>query len=672
MNTPYPHLFAPIKIGPVTLPHRAIMSAHGMGLGAGGPGVSERYHEYLLERARGGAAMIGMESAPIHASTFSRSLVIRLDQDECVPSLRRLADAVHAAGSKLAITLWHGGHKDGALRGPWSVAPSPIPNMAGEVPRALTIAEIREIVAAYGTAAARCRAAGLDCLEVQTATDYLLGSFLSPALNHRRDAYGGSAENRARIVCEVLETVREAAGPDIAVGVRCSSSHDIPGATADYTLDESVAAMQLLDRRGLVDYVSVMAGSGWAEGASIPAMHRPRVMLATEAAAFKRALKVPVFIAGRIRTASEADQLIASGTADVVAMARTWIAEPEWAQKLRSGREAEIRPCLSCNQGCVGAVFRGMPGSCILNPRAGRELEWERSIRKAPASEPNVTVVGGGPAGLEFARLAAEAGYSVTLHEADSALGGQWRLAAMAPQREELALSLRWWQSELARLQVRIHLNSSIDPAQPSQTGRTVWAIGAAPAQTAVWRLRPYLFDGIPGAAQATHGRELLAGGPVAAGAVALIDEEGGWSALSQLEFLLQQPQVTRVELITTEAAFAHTTLSITFETSRLAGLHERVQSGRLIIHAKSSVQSIDNKGFIELSSGETLGPYAQLILATGTAARTWPEDGIAIGDCVAPRGVWSATSDAARLIADWTRRGEEATAVPAARTRSG
>ncbi len=657
----WPQLLSPVRIGPMELAHRAIMSAHGMGLGSGGPGVSPRYHAYLVERAHGGAALIGTESAPVHHSTFSRSLVIRLDDDACIDSLARLAADVHEAGSKLSITLWHGGHKDGSLRGPYSVAPSPIPNMSGDVPKELSLREIREIVAAYGAAAARCRHAGLDCLEVQTATDYLLGSFLSPALNHRRDAYGGSLENRTRIVREVLEAVREAAGPAIAVGVRCSARHDIPGATLDYTLDESVAAMARIAADGLVDYVSVMAGSGWAEGVSIPALHHPRACLRRESRAFRAALPVPVFVAGRIRTPDEAEALLAAGDADVIAMARSWIAEPQWAAKVKAGRPQTLRPCLSCNQGCVGSVFRGMPGTCVLNPRAGRELDWpaldsgagspRSSVPVRHRTRFRVAVIGGGPAGLESARLAAEAGYSVTLHEADDALGGQWRLAAATPGREELGLALDWWQRELERLGVRVELGSRVDPATPPPADHVVWSVGAAPAQTAVWRLRPFLFDGLPGAAHAVHGRDVMARRVNVEGVVAVIDEEAGWPTLSLVYWLAAQPAVQRIVVYTHEAALGAATAAVTFETGALAKLAQWSEHGRLTIRTKCLVQRIVSKKELILESGEMESEFDALILQTGTAARAWPEGALAAGDCIAPRGLWSATSDARRVL---------------------
>ena len=653
----YPALFSTVRIGPMQLKHRAVMSAHGMGLGERGPGVSDRYRAYLIERARGGAAMVGIESSPVHSSSFSRGLVIRLDDDGCIPSLAQVAHDVHDAGGKVAITLWHGGHKDGALRGPYSVAPSPIPNMQGEIPKALTRREIADVVAAYGKAAARCRAAGLDCLEVQTATDYLLGSFLSPALNHRSDEYGGTREKRLRIVVEILTAVRAAAGDRIAVGVRCSTRHAIPGADVDYTLEESIAAMQALDQRGLVDYVSVMAGSAWSEGASIPSMHFPRVCIAADAAQFKNALRVPVIIAGRIRTAAEAEKVLTRGEADVIAMARTWIAEPHWANKIHSGHEGEVRPCMSCNQGCAGAVFRGLPGTCVLNPRAGRELEWpelrapRRDSDLATSAAPRtLAVIGGGPAGMETARLAAQAGWSTALFEQSAELGGQWAMAARAPNRSELGAAISWWQRELQRLGVAVHLNTRVDATAVPRADKVVWAVGGIAAQSSVWRLRPFLRNGIPGSEMAVHGRDVMRGTQRAAGNVAVIDEEGGWASVSLIEHLLASSAVTGVTVYTPDANWASTTLATTFENATLRALYSNA-GVRLNVVTSKIVQLIDNNTFLYLSNTERVGPFETIVLATGSLPAPYAEDALAVGDCVAPRGIWSATSDAQRCV---------------------
>ena len=642
----FPNLLAPIQLGPITLRHRAVMSGHGMALGDGQIGVSDRFHAYLLARAKGGAAMVGSESAPVHASTVSRSLGIRLYSDAVIPSLRRTAEAVEAAGSKLAITLWHGGHKDSFVRGTYALAPSPVPNMAGEVPKQITEREIKELIVAYGEAAARCREAGLHAIELQTSTDYLLGSFLSPVLNRRTDDYGGSFANRVRIVVQILESVRERVGNAIAVGVRTSARHAIPGSPIDYGLDESIASMTVLCDAGLVDYVSVMSGSAWspAHASSIPHMAQPRVQLLDEGKAFKQALDVPVIIAGRIRSPEEAEQAIAGGHADLIAMARTWIADPDWGAKVEAGEAARIRPCMSCNQACVGFVFRGLPGSCVLNPVAGRE--YELGPEGYSANPRRVAVIGGGPAGMEAGRVLALRGHTVTLYERQAQLGGQWRLAVAAPHREEMQASLVWWQTELARLNVSVVLNQTVTTATPIDADSVVWAVGARPGHTALWRLRPFLFDGIVGTEQLASGREVLSGEATATGDVLVIDEEGGWPAVSLVESLAADRDVTSVTVTTPERVLGESALALTWE---LATVRARLRDTGVEVIPESQVTRVVDQ-CAELSSGGRIGPFATIILSTGTVANDIPDDGLAIGDCVAPRGIWAATSDAARL----------------------
>lgn len=615
-----------------------------MGLGYGHLGVSPEYHAYLVTRARGGAALVGIESSPVHPSTVSRSLTIKLYDDGVIPSLGKLADAVHETDAKLAITLWHGGHKDPAKRTRYTVAPSAVPNMTGEVPKVLTAAEIKEIVMSYGGAAERCRRAGLDVLVVQTSTDYLLGSFLNPALNHRKDAYGGSFENRLRIVAEVLESVREHA-PDLAVGVRTSESHGIPGAPEDYDLENSVATMRALAERGLVDFVDVMTGSAWAEGSSIPGMTTPRIQLADEGLRFKAELPVPVILGGMIRDADDAERVIAEGRGDAVSMARTWICEPEWANKIEAQDESRIRPCNSCNQGCVGMVFRGIPGTCTLNPAAGRELDLPEL--PAAARRRSIAVVGGGPAGMEAARVLAERGHRVALYEAQAKLGGDYRLAAEAPHRAPMLAALDWWTQELARSGVAVHLNRAVaeDDLEELGADAVVWAVGGRPGATMVWRLRPFLEDGIPGTAELPHGRDVLAGRSTVAGNVLVIDEEGGWPTISLLETLAARDDVARLTVATVEPAVGARDLAATWEAPIVAS---RLQAAGVRVLPATAVDRVeDGTAFSRL---ESIGHFDAIVLSTGVEARPVPQDAFAVGDCVAPRGVWAATTDAARL----------------------
>lgn len=641
----YPNLLSPIKLGPLTLRHRAVVAGHSMVMGESDGSVGERLCAYVVARARGGAAFIGMESAPVHPGSVHYAQQLRLYDDAVLPGLTRTAEAVHAAGSLLSIILWHGGHNVTHYGGQPGVAPSPVPSYTiGETPKVLSVGEIQEIVAAYGSAARRCREAGLDAVEVQTALDYLLGSFLSPTLNRRTDAYGGSPENRVRIVAEILETVREATGGKLAVGIRTSTAHLIPGDPHGYGIEDSLAAMRHLVERGLVDWVSVMTGTRWSHDRGIAPMSTPRSFLAEQSAHYKSELDVPIVVAGRIRTAEEAESILAKEQADLIGMARPWIADPDWMNKVERGEEARIRPCMSCNQGCLGFARRGLPGTCVINPVAGREFEFG-DLERVPKPR-RVIVIGGGPAGLEAARVAALRGHRVRLYEAEDRLGGAMRLAGEAPHRAEILPAISWWQSELERLGVEVSLGERISDTDELDADDVVWAIGARPGATAVWRLRPYLVDGIPGTRDLPHGRDILAGARSVSGDVLVIDEEGGWMSISLVEGLAARPDVRSVTIVTSWRPLGGPEIVVTLEALDLLVRLEKVN---VTVRLETLVNSVEG-GAVTLAGGEIIGPFDGIVLSTGASAPKLPEGALAVGDCVAPRGFWGATHDAAIL----------------------
>jgi NADPH-dependent 2,4-dienoyl-CoA reductase/sulfur reductase-like enzyme len=402
--------------------------------------------------------------------------------------------------------------------------------------------------------------------------------------------------------------------------------------------------MKMLADKGLTDWVSIINGSHWSFPELIAPMARPRAEHADLARDFTMALNVPVVVSGRIRTPAEAEHILASGAADIVGMARTLIAEPNWPIKVAAGDEARIRPCLSCNQGCLAFAIQHLAGTCIVNPAAGRESELG-DIEPA-ADKKTIAVIGGGPAGLEAARVAALRGHQVTLYEAEGHLGGALRLAAGSPHRGEMAAALVWWISELAALGVTINIATSVDPAKPPVADVVVWAIGAAPAITRVWQRRPHLRDGIPGTQGLPMGRDVMTGAAGASGTVLVIDEEGGWPTVSLVDHLAEDPAVGAITVVTPGADICGPALDHTLER---ADVLRRFENTTVRVLPNTLVAAVEN-GSVDLLDGARLGPYDAIILATGTASRAYPDDALAAGDCIAPRGIWAATNDAHRL----------------------
>lgn len=465
MASPYPHVLAPLTVGPLTLRNRVVMGAHFTMFSEpaevfGEPGFhGRRVGRYLTERAAGGVGAVIVGQTAVHPSTAYQMPNNANGWDEAsIPHYQALTEQVHAHGAHAFIQLTHNG---GVTRGHWSKLPiwsaGGVANQE-EASIPLDAAMIAELIDYWARCARNAARGGFDGIEIQAAHGYLLHEFLSPRSNPRTDAYGGSRENRMRFGAEVLSAVRAAvADRPIAVGLRLVGDEEI--GRGGLSVDECAAIAAGYEAMGLVDFINVSVGvSGLG---MVRTNYASRSFGSYAAAAVKRATAngTPVFTVHRILLPEEADALIADGTADGVTLVRALIADPDWVRKAAAGRADTIRRCTGSNQSCYGNLLRNMPISCVQNPAVGREDTLGLGTFPPLARRKRVVVVGGGPAGLEAAWVAAARGHDVILLERGAQLGGKIRLAQQLPGREELADFADWRAAECARHGVIVQLN---------------------------------------------------------------------------------------------------------------------------------------------------------------------------------------------------------------------
>lgn len=484
MNSVLPHLAEPLDIGPITIRNRIVSSGHDTVMAVNGS-VGDQLLAYHEARADGGVGLIVVQVAGVHESAKYTSAVLMADDDTCIPGFRRLADEVHARGASIFQQLFHDGRElmeseDGTM--PVALAPSAVPNERFHVmPRAMPIELVREMVECYGAAADRMRRAGFDGVEIVASHGYLPAQFLNPRTNLRTDEYGGSPENRLRFLREVLSSARQAAGPDLAVGMRISIGEESPDGL---TPQEAIDACAALNADGLVDYISIVAGTSATLAGSdhiVPPMTTAVGYLSPLSARVKQAVSVPVIVSGRINSPQDAEQVIARGDADAAVMTRALICDPEMPAKAFAGDLDGIRACIGCNQACIGHFHAGYPISCIQRPETGRERTY--GIRITARHPRDVVVIGGGPGGLKAAAVAAERGHRVTLIEASRRLGGQVLLAQEIPGRAEFGGAITNLEREAARAGVKILLSTRADRALIDELApdAVVVATGAVP-----------------------------------------------------------------------------------------------------------------------------------------------------------------------------------------------
>jgi 2,4-dienoyl-CoA reductase-like NADH-dependent reductase (Old Yellow Enzyme family) len=646
----YTALFRPVAVGPVTVRNRVISSSHQTGL----------VHEHLptedllayhRARARGGVGAIFIEATAVHPSGLLNPHMIGGYLPEIVPAYRRLSEAVHEEGARLFVQLFHGGREQisDSPKAP-AVAPSAVPSLRFKCePRALTGREIAELIDGFATAARHAAEGGLDGVEVSMAHGYLPAQFFSGLSNRRTDQYGLTA--RTRFAVEVMGAIRDAADGRFSVGVRLAGDELVPGGLGPEDCAQIAGELQA---GGLVDFVSLALGhSAFPRGSTwiAPPPPTPLGAIAGPAAAVRGAVPQLTLIATtRVVDLDAAERLVADGVCDLVGMTRAHIADPELIAKTIGGRPETVIECVGCNQACIGHYHAGVPIGCAVNPRTGRERTLAGPA--PPRRGRRVLVIGGGPAGLAAALEAATGGDAVTAVEREPELGGQLRLAGLAPAHRELWE--RYRRSTVARLRaagVAYELGVDADASMASDFDVVVLATGARPYRPALSDASAVPMRAAWDAIRAPAGID---------GPALVADWGGGWDGLDAAELLAEAGvEVTLACAATVPGETLH-------QYQRNLYLDRLDRLGVSILH---HFELADDRGELTLRhvfSGrpEALPPAATVVLAQGRvpADELWPElerhpGAVRAGDVLGPRtleeAVLEGTLSVRQLIAD-------------------
>jgi 2,4-dienoyl-CoA reductase-like NADH-dependent reductase (Old Yellow Enzyme family) len=644
---PFPHVFEPLPLRHRTLTSRITFGAHTTNMAEGGlPG--ERHTGYYRERALGGAGMIVVEPVPVHRTAVLTRGNFRHDDDAVVPHFRRLTEACRAANPDVVLVqqLYHVGQHgdaDNSFAPNWS--PSGLPSYHdADGSHAMTEAEIDEAIAGFVAAARRAQAAGFDGIEVFAAYNALVDQFWTPWSNRRSDGWGGSFEARMRFSRTLLEGIRQACGEDFIVGLAVSVD---AGSEPALSVAELAEVVSWHDRHRLMDYVTCGTGSYFDFFPIIPVSLYEQQLGVPFAAALKRVVEHAVVQAeSHIRTPAAAEEVLAAGHADLVSIVRGQIADPHLVAKARADRADDVRPCISCNQLCWGRRSRDYWISCLVNPSAGREYGWGGDRFEGAGVSRSVLVVGGGPAGVEAARVAAERGHRVTLLERDRELGGQFRLAGRQPSRGQIGDLLAWFERRLAALEVDVRLGTTADADAVAAAGAdvVVLATGARPPGTGFQRAVP-MVDRLPGAerddAVAIH--DVLGGTATVGRRVVLLDDVNDWRGLGTALHLAETGhEVTIATAAPVVGGGLYHSAADGPLRQRFTAAGGRMRSSTVVLGWDGASVTVRSTltGSEEALAADTLviaeTPVAETDLADELGARGIAFE--AIGDCVAPR----------------------------------
>ena len=623
MKEKFEILFSPFTIKNLGLKNRLVMPPMGTSFGTSFGAVTPRFISYHRERAAGGVGINLVEFTSVESKGRLNPHMLGIWDDSQVPGLKSLAEAVHQAGGKIGIQIGHAGRRARSSihggRRPW--APSPIPELGGEVPYEMNQPQIDYIQDCFQKAARRAKETGFDAVELHCAHGYLIHQFLSPLSNNRSDPYGGSLENRARFALEILARIREGVGDEFPIFCRISGDEFLEGGSS---LAEAKEFARLLEKGG-ADVIDVSAGVLESAERTVPPMaleHGCNVAMAEE---IKRHINLPLICVGRIKTPREAELLLRNKSADLIAMGRALLADPELPRKARAGED--IRPCIGCNQGCIDRLYNGLAITCLVNPRVGREGHIPSS-GKAPVSK-KIAVIGGGPAGLEFAKVASQRGHQVTLYEKEKELGGRFRIASVPPTRGEIDEFVEYLIRSLRSLGVRIEMGVALKPEEPGPLenfDEVVVAVGGVPVRFPAAEMPSdvsFAEDVLKKKAHLGGKIAVIGGGTVGCETAEWIAEKGG-----KVILLEQLPEIAGdMESRTRKLMLAR------LNSNRVETLCnvvvERLEKARVIFRQGGLRFEIDGLNHIVLALGYKADDYAP---------RFDPRRVHRIGDCIKPR----------------------------------
>ena len=636
----YAHALSPVRVGGLELRNRIFVPAHTTNYGEAHL-PSDRHLEYHRARARGGVGLVIFESIRVQKNTLGRPQGVAGYDPRCIEPFARIARAVQSEGARFFGQVIHLGRQvEGEFERTVSWGPSAVRwSATAQMPHAMTRGEMDIVRDGHVTTARNLVAAGLDGIEVQVGHGHLLQQFLSPIANARSDAYGGTLENRLRFPLEVVRAVRAAVGADFCMGIRISAEEYVEGGLALADMCDIAVRIAAAVKLDFVNVSHSAYHASYSLATQIADMNVDAAPFRELPRAIRGALRaaghaMPVFAVCKFRTLDEAEAMIAGNGADLVGMARAHLADPDIVRKAAAGREDTQRLCIACNQGCAGMLERNLPITCLINPRGGREGSMKLPAESLSEAPKRVFVIGGGPAGLEAAWVAAARGHAVTLWEKEAELGGQTRwIRAMAHRREFLGL-IDHQIAQCRAHQVKLVTGKTADLAavKAAATDLVILAAGSSP--------NPMRFA----SGRAALTIEQALGDPALTGTrVALLDTTGEWSSLSFAEHLGLQSKRVTIFVPVGGFAWRTTIYSSLANRKRLRELGVKIALLRAARDWDGSVLTVEDlsTGELERHDGFDAVIVATYNVAEDALHHALEGAGVAvrsIGDCLAPR----------------------------------